>query len=147
MIGVDFLSNVYLRKNISLESKLSWLKSENRKTGYAIIYMPPFYFENGVKIGIGKFLGIKDLRILMSGRYVAEQVNVNPDEDFLEVPSAYFLTNVSFSGKFGLFHKEASLSVSFDNLFDVNYRDYLSRFRYFSEEPGRAINFVLNYKF
>jgi iron complex outermembrane receptor protein len=147
MFGFDFMSTVNIMKNFSWETKFSWLKSENKSNGYAIIYMPPFFVENGLRLGIAKYGGFNDLRLSLSGKYVAKQVNMNPTEDFLEVPPAYFLTNLSISGKFRVFSNEASLSISADNLFDISYRDYLSRLRYFSDEPGRSLNFVLNYKF
>ena len=41
----------------------------------------------------------------------------------------------------------ARLSLGVDNLLDVRYRDILSRFRYFIDEPGRNVTFRVTVPF
>jgi iron complex outermembrane receptor protein len=41
----------------------------------------------------------------------------------------------------------ATLSFGVDNHFDVRYRDYLSRFRFFADEPGRNVSLRVSVPF
>ena len=97
---------------------------------------------------------------MLSSQYVAEQKQVpdfNFEYSFFEsgkissrlvdistAPKAYHLIHLSIETK--VFDK-IDLSLSTDNIFDVNYRNYLNRLRYFAGETGRNIRLELSYLF
>lgn len=64
--------------------------------------------------------------------------------DYLEPPSEYLLTNLNFATELRFMKKPISFGGSIYNLFNIRYRDYMNRFRYFADEAGR--NVVLRLK-
>jgi iron complex outermembrane receptor protein len=105
---------------------------------------------------------IKNLRLALQSEYVFRQ-NEFPDTDFdvyisetetyetVEVsspPPAYHLLNFNSSIAFG-FSEKSTLTVGFQitNMFNVSYRNYLNRMRFFADDLGRnvSVNIKLNY--
>ncbi len=64
--------------------------------------------------------------------------------DYLAPPSDYLLFNLNFGTELRFMKTPVSLGASVFNLFNVRYRDYMNRFRYFSDEVGT--NVVLRLK-
>ncbi|MEM7374837.1 MAG: TonB-dependent receptor [Bacteroidota bacterium] len=64
-----------------------------------------------------------------------------PNFDIQAPPPAYLLTDVAWRSTFGNFE----LGLQVKNLFNVRYRSYTDRLRYFSNNLGR--NFILNLKY
>jgi iron complex outermembrane receptor protein len=60
--------------------------------------------------------------------------------DYLPPPAAYNLLNVDFNTDLMLGKQTINLGVAVLNLLNERYRDYMNRFRYFNDEPGRSIN-------
>ena len=93
----------------------------------------------------GRVLGIAGAFAEVDVRHVARQDRVQPGV-FLPAPfpPAYTLTALRFGGEVALAGRPAQLHVGVDNLFDVRYRDALSRFRFFVDEPGRNVSVRLS---
>lgn len=72
---------------------------------------------------------------------VARQSRFTPGVDYAEPPPGYHLINASFATDLMVNHTPVHLHLSVQNALDTVYRDYLSRFRYFIDNPGRS--FVL----
>jgi iron complex outermembrane receptor protein len=60
--------------------------------------------------------------------------------DFLAPPPAYFLLGCDFNYEFNLFHKPFKFGINGSNLLNKNYRNYLNRLRYFTDEMGINIS-------
>ena len=74
----------------------------------------------------------------ISGKYVFQQNRYTEDSDYVAPPNGYFLLN----GQLGITRetkskKEIQLVLSCTNILNTRYRDYMNRFRYFSDEIGR----------
>jgi iron complex outermembrane receptor protein len=74
----------------------------------------------------------------IEGQQVFEQKRVPADADYVAPPEGYFLLN----GAIGLLKKTATdeaiqVVLSVSNLTNSSYRDYMNRFRYFTDETGR----------
>jgi len=97
---------------------------------------------------------------LLASQYVAQQKQV-PDFNFQynffddgeissrlvdisTAPKAYHLINLSVETK--VFDK-IDIRLTADNIFNVDYRNYLNRLRYFAGETGRNIRIELSYLF
>ena len=67
----------------------------------------------------------------------ARQWRYEAESDYVAPPPAYSLLNALISYEFK--YKKQTLTVSFEgnNLLNKTYRDYLNRFRYFTDELGR----------
>jgi iron complex outermembrane receptor protein len=72
---------------------------------------------------------------------------VDPSFDFLPPPPAFTLVNADFTLKNNLFGNPVQISFSVQNLLNTKYRNYLNRFRYFADEPGRSFDLTLLYNF
>jgi iron complex outermembrane receptor protein len=71
---------------------------------------------------------------------VRRQDNVVAGRDYTEPPAGYYRTDVSVGGVLELSeHMLARVTLSCTNLFNAAYRDYLSQYRYFTDDPGRNI--------
>ena len=54
--------------------------------------------------------------------------------------------NVDFSSDVAVGKKQFSVGLTVVNLLNQTYRDYMNRFRYFNDEPGRSINLRIKLK-
>lgn len=83
--------------------------------------------------------------ISISHKYQFKQLFYTEGTDFAPPPNAFQLWGMSIKlPKFGQ-SKSFGLQISADNLFNVIYRDYLDRFRYFTPMPGRNIGIQFIY--
>ena len=64
--------------------------------------------------------------------------------DISSAPKAYHLIYLSLESK--VFDK-VDISLTTDNIFNVDYRNYLNRLRYFAGETGRNIRIEFSYLF
>ncbi len=88
---------------------------------------------------IGKFSKLKANLQWVS---VFEQTRTgNKFIDYAAPPSTYHLFHGSFSGRYGKWYGQ----IGVNNLFNIRYREYLNRFRYFNQEIGRNIFIRLAY--
>ena len=70
-----------------------------------------------------------------------------PFQDFLMPPASFGLVNFGAETKFLIKDKELFMSLQCDNAFNIRYRDYLNRLRYFADEMGRNVTFRCVYQF
>ncbi len=59
--------------------------------------------------------------------------------DYLPPPGGYLLTNIEYATLLHFRKNHLNFALSVYNLFDVRYRDYMNRFRYYNDEAGRNI--------
>ncbi|MBC8082122.1 MAG: TonB-dependent receptor, partial [Hymenobacter sp.] len=78
----------------------------------------------------------------LGGVAVARQTRV-PDHyearDLLAPPAGYGLLNLELGGTVRWGRQPLEISVSGTNLLNQRYRDYLNRYRYFTDEMGRNV--------
>jgi len=79
--------------------------------------------------------------------FVAKQNDVPSGYDFAPPPNAYNLIDAHIGFKLNINKTYADIDIAANNLTNVAYRDYLDRFRYFADEPGRNIIFRLRVPF
>ena len=75
----------------------------------------------------------------LQNRYVFEQKNLLPQQDFVSPPQAYNLVGIKFSTKVDMKKNKLKLYIKVNNLLNTTYRDYLNRQRYFADDLGRNI--------
>lgn len=139
LAGSDFLGEYNLTKRHSFGVQASYLYAQNRSTNRPLIFMPAnrvnlqWTYERE-KIGF-----VYDAFLSLQGQYVATQYRYTSDEDLLAPPPAYFLGNINVGFETHLGKKHLNWSFSVYNILNTKYRDYLSRYRYFVNEPGLNI--------
>lgn len=67
--------------------------------------------------------------------------------DYLPPPPGYVLTNFEYATLLHIGKKHLTFGASIYNAFNIRYRDYMNRFRYFNDEAGRNIVVRIKYPF
>jgi iron complex outermembrane recepter protein len=144
LTGCDFFLNYKIFGNFELTSKASWLRARNQKTKDWLIMMPSDRYEAELTYRFRDTKYTYSSYISSSVMYVTKQWRVPANVDFAEPPSAYYTFNLHAASSIYIGRQKVELGISVFNLFDQAYRDYLDRFRYFTDAMGR--NFVLRLK-
>ncbi len=155
--GIDLSGNYQIQKNIALNTKLSFLQADDLSNKQALILIPANRLENTLRFER------KKTSFSITNLYVAKQNRVPSKIIFKEIPTseivfnqfggdfappppAYMLWNAAINYQLSIINKkQIGISLTVSNLFNTSYRDYLNRFRYFSDEIGR--NFVFRAKY
>ncbi len=155
--GFDLSGNFQIVKKLSLNSRLSYLQAQDISHEQPLIMIPPNRWENTLRYDW------KKSAVSLTNLYVAKQNRVPTKVIFSEVPTneiifnqyggdfappppAYMLWSAAFTQQLRFNNRNGlDLSLTVSNLLNTAYRDYLNRFRYFSDEIGR--NFVLRAKY
>ena len=124
---------------IELFSKTSIVRAKDVRNNLFMVNIPSDRFENKIQYNFKK----NNAYVSISHQYVACQNRVEPNSDFLVPPNAYQL--ITYQSELKI--KKLTFGLTISNLLNTSYREYLNRFRYFSDEMGRNISFRINYKF
>ncbi|GAB3974382.1 TonB-dependent receptor [Spirosoma terrae] len=153
--GLDATVRYKLTSQLTLTSKTSLLFAYDHTNRDYLVYIPANHTENGLRYDFEKPASrqgrITDVYLSVNHQYVARQNRVpmvtQREEngqiiftgDFAPPPPAYSLigAEVGFSCKVG--SNPMNVILMGTNLLNQSYRDYLDRFRYFADEPGRNI--------
>ena len=140
LAGVD--ASVELRPLawLDLGARASVLRADNLALGGPLYGVPSNRYGAHVRTGAGRLLGLADAYAEADVQHVARQDRVQPGA-FLAAPypPGYTLAGLRVGGTLDWGAAPLTVQLGIDNLFDVRYRDALSRFRYFVDEPGRNV--------
>lgn len=142
--GLDITFRYYLTKNVLFVSKNSIIRARNISTDDFLIFIPSDRFENGVKYNLPDIKKLKQNKIECSILYVNKQWRVPANSDYVSPPAAYTLFNLTLSSDWHIKDQIVSFSIVVHNLLNISYRDYMNRFRYYSDELGRNISLKIN---
>jgi iron complex outermembrane receptor protein len=137
--GIDLSINYTVAKNLTLISKTSIVRARNLAIHNWLIDVPADRFDNSLRYewpSIGKW---KNIFIEANNLIVAKQSRVPPNSDFAPPPAGYMLWGASAGFSAPLAKHELKVSLSVTNLTNVDYRDYLNRFRYYFADLGRNV--------
>lgn len=163
--GVDASLTYKLTEHLTLTTKNSLLFAYNHQNAGPddntyLVFVPPNRSDNSLRYDWAQWGRLSNLYVSVNGLYVARQHrapavtsrqenngNVVFTGDFAPPPPAYFLlgAELGFLTKVG--RQSMSVIVSGTNLVNVAYRDYLNRFRYFADEPGRNVSLKVRMPF
>ncbi len=137
--GSELLFNYQISKNFSANLNASFLYADDISHTRPLIFIPANRSKLSLsyeKDAIGKF---QKLFITASYTFVSQQ-NRYPDSlDWTAPPAANSLFDINAGFQLNFKKQPIKISMGIQNLFDTAYRDYLSRYRYFSLDPGRNI--------
>lgn len=85
----------------------------------------------------------KNITLTLQHLWVAKMPFYTEATDLMPPPAAYGLTDISFKIPNIGTKNNLSFEAGIYNVFDVSYRDYLDRFRYFTPQMGRNIQIQL----
>lgn len=163
MRGVDLYFEQLFTKTIKYQLKASGLIGKNRLNHDYLIMMPPNRVNNTIDYIFGKKGIFHDLTFSLNHQYVAKQNNLpttkqtleintssntvtfGQNDDYLAPPSGYHLFGSSLSSNVKIRNQIIDFRIGVQNVFNITYRDYLNRYRYFANEAGRNFFFQFNF--
>ena len=144
--GLDFSAEYHFTKWFAYQGKYNLVRAINLSDNTEMIGIPPDRLRNGVRFSFDIEKSRK-LTFLLSGDYVFKQTRYIENVDYVDPPSDYMLLNIAANFDFKLKEKSVQLAFTIDNLLNKTYRDYMNRFRYFTDERGINLGLKINYKF
>lgn len=157
--GVDATLSYKLTNHLSVTSKTSLLYAYDQTNRGYLVYIPPNRTDNSLRYQTDRWGKLTNVYAQVSGLYVARQtrapaVTQRYDDgrivftgDFAPPPPAYFLLGAEVGCSLAFWRQPVNVILSGSNLANVSHRDYLNRFRYFADEPGRSISLKINVPF
>jgi len=141
--GVDAILRYKPAIGWQWESRFSQIYGQDLRLQEALFLMPANSMEHSLAYAFKSYKKMAEPYAELRSLWVARQHRFAPNLDFREPPAAYalFQLNMGFSYLVNPKWRAWNIHVTINNLLNTNYRDYLSRFRYFTDEPG--VNFIL----
>jgi iron complex outermembrane receptor protein len=146
--GADLVVKLQALRRLTWITKASWLHAQNRSEQEPLIYMPANRMEHTLKWDMEQVTGLPDTYLSLSSRHVLRQ-NRTPESlrDYAPPPPGYTLLGIDAGARIPLRRKSLMIGCSLSNLLNTAYRDYLNRFRYYADEPGRNITIRFQFQF
>jgi iron complex outermembrane receptor protein len=147
MAGIDMDLRYNIIRYIRFVHRASVIYGRDVRANEHLIYMPPVEFSSEVTFQTGKLQRIENLFLSLIHHQVLRQRWFPENADFIPPPKGYQLWHI-YAGITVPF-KAQNLSVIFqaDNVFNVAYRNYLDRFRYYADNMGRNFSIKIRYLF
>jgi iron complex outermembrane receptor protein len=126
----------------------AWLYAQNERMNKPLILMPSNRVMGSVVYVLPTLSKhVKKSEAEWSTQAIARQQRFPAGEDYANPPAGYVIHSISWRNTFCFGKQDVQFRISAHNLFNTAYRDYLSRFRYFTDEPGRNIVFSVQIPF
>ncbi len=139
--GLDGAAEVQALPFLRLGASASVVRGVNLETDEPVFGMPSdrLRVHSRLMLPEGRAAGLVQRAYLdLETTFVREQTRVPEGvEDYAPPPPGYALAGLQVGADFRIGAQTMTVSLGVENLFNVRYRDYLSRFRYFADEPGR----------
>lgn len=144
--GIDADLTFYAIKNLlKIQGQYSFIRMIEIKTKYDLIGTPPNQLKLTLALERSHWGKFQNIYAGLEWKYVGEQIHVNPNDDFLAPPSAYHLLSFDSNLEWNIQSNTMGIGIQVNNITNTTYRDYLDRFRYFSDLSG--INFIFKWHF
>ena len=145
--GLDFLLSVEPIPSAKWIFKYAHVDGRDLKNEQALINIPTDNLFSSFTFLLKDFKALKQNTISINGKYVFQNKDILPEQDFLVAPEAYFLLGLNIGTNWQLPDSSIRFSLSIENLLNTQYREYLNRLRYFADDTGINITFNLKYGF
>ena len=137
--GVDGLA-AYRLGRLRLEVSGALVRGTDQEADTPLLYLP------ADRAGLSGEITLPDVGVLHGSRlrlgstFVRKQTQVPPGQvDYGRVPDGYTLVSAGYNADLYVGGVDVQFGLSVENLFNTAYRDYLSRYRYFADDPGRNV--------
>ena len=137
--GVDGVVEFSFFGFLELRTQGSVVRGDNRNTGMPLIYMPADRLTLTKVVSLPNVGRFHSSEIEWGSTFVRRQMRYPKGVDYADPPDGYSLFNLGYRVEIASGASAIQLSLSIQNLFNTVYRDYLSRFRYFVDDPGRNV--------
>ncbi|MCB0705243.1 MAG: TonB-dependent receptor [Saprospiraceae bacterium] len=139
--GLDLSTTFQVSDKLQAALKYSYIKGLDQTNNIPLIFMPPGNIFTALNYQIPKVDNIQNLEFQINNKWVFEQGNLLPFQDYSPAPPAYNLLGAKISAEKQFSKTRLNIYLKVDNILNVSYRDYLNRQRYFADDLG--VNFIL----
>lgn len=147
LIGADAVIQIRPFPRLTWMGKGSYLHAQNTSESQALIFMPANQIENHLRWKWKQIGQLKNAFLAVSLQSVFKQNRVPEEGDYAPPPAGYSLLNAEAGFEAPIGKQVLFVGASVSNLLDTSYRDYLNRFRYYADEPGRNISLRFQFQF
>ncbi|MDX2174477.1 MAG: TonB-dependent receptor [Bacteroidota bacterium] len=138
--GIDFKTNYIFNKYVELNLKGMIVRAWNYNINDYLIYMPADRGDVQLKLKLPAVKFLKNNTIQLNNQLVANQWRVPTGLDFTPPPPAYYLMGFELGTQVRIKRQNINLNFSATNLLNTRYREYLDRFRYYTDAVGVSYN-------
>lgn len=142
--GFDFSGSYEFTSNFNAYVKGSIIRAKNTDEDNFFPFIPSDRMDWGLSYKLGQEK--KTHKFTISNQLVARQ-NREPDFDLAPAPDAYALFNFGYLRQLPIGQNKLNLGLQVQNIFNTSYKEYMNRFRYFTDDIGRNILLKINYQF
>jgi iron complex outermembrane receptor protein len=161
LLGIDIQADWNITNQWLYLFSLGYVNGKNSSQNEPLIDMPPLNLNNKIQFSKKEWheliLELKSEIVLKQNQYPGNNfyTNIIKDNEFESVfvdistaPPAYNLLHFYSEMKFKTFKKTTrTMAFSVQNIFNVSYRDYLNRQRFFADEIGRSFQIQLKFNY
>ncbi|MGA0044682.1 MAG: hypothetical protein ACO3I4_00335 [Candidatus Kapaibacteriota bacterium] len=137
--GVDLSATVSVTSEVSIYGKGALVRGWDQVRAEPLFMMPADRLRLGTHVHLDDVLGMHESYVDVSVVGVRHQDQIVPGQDYVDPPPGYTLVDVAAGGIILVQSTQIRWGVTVRNLLNTSYRDYLSRYRYFADDPGRDI--------
>jgi len=139
MRGVDASADLQIVEDIRAGASVSMVIADDIVRNEPLYQMPSDRVRFWLHYHLPRHLGAEESYLELTGTAVARQTRIPPNADYTSPPAGYALFDLEYGIEFIMGPHMVRCNVTVQNIFNTAYRDYLSRFRYFIDNPGRDI--------
>lgn len=148
IMGLDWSLAYEFFPKLHLHSQGAIIRARNRKIDDHLIFMPADRFEQALEYRFKEEEGNGAISFVKVGIVNAlEQTRVPANSDYTPPPPGHTRFNLELGHTFYWNKQPLEFGLSIYNLFNTRYREYLNRFRYFTDEQGRNVALRLRIPF
>ena len=139
LLGADGSMQVTLTPRLSTGATWSLVRGTDTTNDRPLFGMPSDRTTLFGTLAFPTRNALRDADLRVETTLVRTQTRMPDGVDFAPAPDGYALVGVSFGAETRLGDVPLRWRLAVDNLFNTAYRDILSRYRYFVDEPGRTV--------
>ncbi|MGH7509750.1 MAG: TonB-dependent receptor [Gemmatimonadales bacterium] len=140
LLGAELTAQMTPASWLTLYASGNLVRGTDRQTGAPLYDMPADRLAASARLYGGSRSWVKDPYVEVGATLVRRQDRVPPATVYRLPTAGYALANLEVGARaVRILGQTFEPSLAVRNLFDVRYRDYLSRYRLFVDEPGRDI--------
>jgi iron complex outermembrane receptor protein len=138
LYGLNAQLSIPFANYFNYEINGSLLIASHLENGDPVYGVPANRINQAIKFSHSLWNNKWNAFVELSGKYVFQQKRYLEGSDYVAPPKGYFL----LGGQLGIKRKtkskeEMQLVISCSNILNTKYRDYMNRFRYFTDDIGR----------
>ncbi len=147
LYGLDATLQAKLTKRLSLRNRTSLVRGRDLSQSEWLFQMPSDRTDNALLFELPEAGAWRAVEVSASSTVVFQQSRVPGDLDFTEPPGTYHLIGLSASASRTLGKGDLRIGLQANNILNTTYRDYMDRFRYYTDARGLDFTFWIRYSF